>query len=169
MSENDYQKNTLNPTFNQEASTVNHEEATPRIDDRVSDTASHELYLKERFSEEHDAIDAHYREQTAKLAGAPLNTPSLGLASDDPDTVQQKYEALTTNWSRDRERLATFEDYSTQRVRTEGQTLSGEFEASATQIGMTHDQGPYNDTDEPQLSDTQMQFERSSNAKGHSI
>ena len=165
-----YQPGTLNPQFNKEAK--QQDEFESELQDRdqsVNDTASQELYLRDRFSAEHDAIDEHYRSETAKLAGAPLNTPTLGLGSDDPEVVQQKYEALTTQWSRDRERLATFEDYSTDRVRSEGTTLSGEFEASAAQIGLSHDQGPANDAGELQRSETQIQFERSSNANGRSM
>jgi len=170
MSEYDkYEKDTLNPIFNKEASSQDEPGQTVSNDNAVSDTASHEIYLRERFSEEHDAIDEHYRQETAKLAGSPVNTPSLGLGSDDPDTVQQKYEALSTDWSRDRERLAAFEDYSTERVRDEGQTLSGEFEASASQIGMPHDVEIAND-DAGQVQEApQMQFEQSAKSKGHSL
>lgn len=169
MSEKDYQKGTLNPAFNKEASSKIAEDQAPKIENNVTDTASHELYLRDRFSQEHDAIDAHYREETAKLAGAPLNTPSLGLGSDDPNVVQQKYEALTTDWSRDRERLARFEDYSTERVRTEGQTLSGEFEASSSQIGIPHEVEVANDDFEQAQASPQAQFEQSANSKGRSL
>ena len=166
-----YVGGTLNPQFNKEAAS---EQTLKRSQEGIAgntvpDTASQEMYLRDRFSEEHDAIDDKYREETAKLSGAPINTPSLGLGSDDPDTIHQKYEDMTTQWSRDRERLAEFEDYSTDRVRSEGTTLSNEFEASSTQIGMPHETEIANDEVAPEQASPQFEFERSANSKGHTL
>ena len=166
-----YQGGKTSQSFNSEAG-VKAEENIGPAEDRdlgVSNTASQELYLKDKFSEEHDAIDERYREQTSRLAGQPLNTPTIGLGSDDPDTLHQRYEAILTNWSRDRERLATFEDYSTDRVRSEGSTLSGEFEASASQIGMPHGPEVANDLGEREQKSAQAEFARSAPSKGRSL
>jgi hypothetical protein len=98
----------------------------------VAHSAKEQIELKEKFSVEQTRIDQKYEAERGKLGGQPLNAPANTLGNDDPDRLQQRYENLLTRWQHDRSRLNDFQEYSIDRARSSGTTLSEEFKQEAT-------------------------------------